>query len=127
MGRRWSIGTRPGGLVAAIMLPFVAVIGYERPLSVGSAFVEIACGELEPVDWPAAGTAFDAMLMDFQMPDIDGYQATEAARMRLGPNDLWAIALTAAAPGGGSGTVVPRPARTSASRRRSIRIIPSRG
>src|SRR5579859_7496490 len=33
MGRHWSIGTRMLGLVAAIVLPFVAIIGYEQYLS----------------------------------------------------------------------------------------------
>ncbi len=40
-------------------------------------------------------TGFDAVLMDLQMPELDGYQATEAIRGRLGVRDLPIYAMSA--------------------------------
>lgn len=48
------------------------------------------------VDALAANPAgFDAVLMDLQMPELDGYQATEAIRGRLGVKDLPIYAMSA--------------------------------
>ena len=42
--------------------------------------VELAAGGQEAVERVAAGQEFSAILMDCQMPDVDGYQATRAIR-----------------------------------------------
>jgi signal transduction histidine kinase/ActR/RegA family two-component response regulator len=42
--------------------------------------VELAAGGQEAVERVAAGQQFSAILMDCQMPDVDGYQATRAIR-----------------------------------------------
>ncbi len=42
--------------------------------------VELAAGGQEAVERIAAGQEFSAILMDCQMPDVDGYQATRAIR-----------------------------------------------
>jgi signal transduction histidine kinase/CheY-like chemotaxis protein len=60
------------------------------------AFVEIAGnGQLGVAAVAAAQPAFDAVLMDLQMPVMDGYEATEAIRLTLGPTELPVIAMTA--------------------------------
>ena len=64
-------------------------------LEAAGAFVETAHSGKQAVDRLAAGVAFDAVLMDIQMPEMDGYQATEAIRTRLGLQDLPVIAMTA--------------------------------
>jgi PAS domain S-box-containing protein len=48
---------------------------------------------LDAID--AVGSHFDAVLMDMQMPEMDGLQATQAIRQRLMRTDLPIIAMTA--------------------------------
>ena len=64
-------------------------------LEAAGASVKTARSGKEAVDRLAAGMAFDAVLMDIQMPEMDGYQATEAIRNKLGLHDLPIIAMTA--------------------------------
>ncbi|HEV2678409.1 MAG TPA: ATP-binding protein [Aliidongia sp.] len=64
-------------------------------LEAAGASVETARGGREAVERLASGVTFDAVLMDIQMPGMDGYQATEAIRAQLGLGDLPIIALTA--------------------------------
>ena len=68
-------------------------------LEAAGASVKTARSGKEAVDRLAAGMAFDAVLMDIQMPEMDGYQATEAIRTKLGLHDLPIIAMTAHALG----------------------------
>ncbi|OWP50890.1 response regulator [Pseudomonas nitroreducens] len=63
----------------------------------GDAGIEIvlACNGQEALDRLAVDTQFDAVLMDCQMPVLDGYAATRALRLRPGLAQLPIIAMTA--------------------------------
>ena len=82
MGRHWSIGTRMIGLVAAIVLPFVAIIGYEQYLS---ADREIAAAGEEALGFArliAAGVQRDTI----QTRDILGGAVTRPTIQALDPD-----------------------------------------
>ena len=65
-------------------------------LSAEGARVELAAnGQLGVAAVAAARPPFDAVLMDLQMPVMDGYSATRAIRQELGLTDLPVIAMTA--------------------------------
>ena len=65
-------------------------------LSNEGALIEIADnGQLGVAAVAAARPPFDAVLMDLQMPVMDGYAATRAIRTELGMTDLPIIAMTA--------------------------------
>ncbi|MED5619477.1 response regulator [Ideonella sp. BN130291] len=65
-------------------------------LALGDLQVTVAANGLEAVDW-VKKAAFDAVLMDMQMPDMDGPQATRAIRQMPQYTSLPIIAMTAAA------------------------------
>jgi PAS domain S-box-containing protein len=65
-------------------------------LSLEGAQVTVAVnGQLGVEAVAAASVPFDAVLMDLQMPVLDGFAATRAIRQRLGHTDLPVIAMTA--------------------------------
>jgi PAS domain S-box-containing protein len=63
-------------------------------LGAEGALVELAANGLEAVAAVAAGQ-FDAVLMDLQMPEMDGFTATARIRQTLGLERLPIIAMTA--------------------------------
>jgi PAS domain S-box-containing protein len=68
----------------------------KRILELHGARVWLARNGQEAIDWlRKAPYDFDVVLMDVQMPALDGYQATERIRSELGLVDLPIVALTA--------------------------------
>jgi PAS domain S-box-containing protein len=67
-------------------------------LEQNGAEVQLACNGQQAVDLIGAGPGdFDVVLMDVQMPVLDGYEATRRVRTDLGLAQLPIIALTAGA------------------------------
>ncbi len=63
-------------------------------LESAGAIVRIACNGNEAVQ-AVEESEFDAVLMDVQMPEMDGYEATRIMRKRFAPDRLPIIAMTA--------------------------------
>jgi PAS domain S-box-containing protein len=57
--------------------------------------VEMAENGRKGVEAVAAGGGFDAVFMDVQMPEMNGYEATREIRARMGAEELPIIAMTA--------------------------------
>jgi two-component system, sensor histidine kinase and response regulator len=64
-------------------------------LSMAGIEVQIAANGQEAVDLLAIGDSYDAVLMDLQMPVMDGFKATEIIRKTHGMDTLPIIAMTA--------------------------------
>ncbi|MBY0431291.1 MAG: response regulator [Rhodospirillales bacterium] len=69
-------------------------VAYEM-LTQAGAMVRLAGNGAEAVAMLEHGEVFDAVLMDVQMPEMDGYQATRALRALPGLGELPIIAMTA--------------------------------
>ncbi|MFZ2327890.1 MAG: ATP-binding protein [Rhodoferax sp.] len=75
--------------------PINQQVAQELLASEGALVSVAANGQLGVDAVAAAQPPFDAVLMDIQMPVLDGYDATRRIRQRWGPKDLPVIAMTA--------------------------------
>jgi signal transduction histidine kinase/ActR/RegA family two-component response regulator len=93
------IGDAPNPLAGARVLvvednEFNQEVIKELLLQVGVTVALAGTGQ-DALDQLAGDAAFDAVLMDVQMPDMDGYEATRAIRRIPALRDLVVIAITA--------------------------------